>query len=352
MPPQDSSRSEREQTDDSLRKEREKADLALGSTVAAVDDLADSVVAVARARADALLARSRARNVAGADPSPVAVASEQARADENLTRERAAADAIVHAQRSDRDVLAAKRDETDSDLRVERDRSDAALATRDEFLSIVSHDLRNLLSSVVGSAALIAKTAAEADQAEPRLRAAERIARAGTRMSRLIGDLVDVASIEAGVLAITREDSDPCQVVDEVVETFQALAAANSVTLAAELVPRPPIGRFDPARILQVLANLVGNAIKFTRATGRIVVRAEADGEDLLFSVTDTGAGIPSDKHELVFGRFVQVASGDRRGVGLGLYIAKCIVEGHRGKIWIDSVLGRGTVVRFRIPRV
>src|SRR5205085_8439200 len=120
-------------------------------------------------------------------------------------------------------------------------------------LGIVSHDLRNMLNAVVGSAALIAKGVSRENHVDEVLKYAQRIERAATRMSRLVGDLVDVAGIEAGMFAVTREIGEPAHIVTEAVETFQAQAAAGGVSLAAEIVPPTSRAAFDPARILQVL---------------------------------------------------------------------------------------------------
>ena len=169
-------------------------------------------------------------------------------------------------------------------------------------------------------------------------------------MNRLIGDLVDVASIEAGVLAVTREVGDPTPAVTEAVDTFQAQAAAAGVSLTAEIVPPPSLAAFDSARILQVLTNLLSNAIKFTPAHGRIVVHVERFGDEIRFAVSDTGVGIAADKLEAVFVRFLQVTENDRRGVGLGLYISKAIVQGHGGRIWAESKVGEGSTFCFTLP--
>jgi signal transduction histidine kinase len=246
--------------------------------------------------------------------------------------------------------LAREREETDKDLSHERERSDDALATRDEFLGIVSHDLRNMLNAMVGSAALIEKGAVQKDLVDQVLTHARRIQRSGARMNRLIGDLVDVASMEAGVLAVTREVGDPTTVVTEVVDTFQVQAAATGVSVTAEIVAPPALAAFDSARILQVLTNLLSNAIKFTPANGRIVVRVEPVGDEIRFAISDTGVGIASDNLEAVFVRFLQVTPNDRRGVGLGLYISKAIVQGHGGRIWAESRLGEGSTFCFTLP--
>jgi len=169
-------------------------------------------------------------------------------------------------------------------------------------------------------------------------------------MNRLIGDLVDIASIEAGVLAVTLEAGDPAHVVTEAVDTFQNQASASGISLMAELAPASSLVAFDPARILQVLTNLLSNAIKFTHANGKVVVRLEPVASELRFAVSDTGIGIPADKLATVFERFRQVTTNDRRGVGLGLYISKCIVQGHGGRIWAESKIGEGSTFYFALP--
>jgi signal transduction histidine kinase len=349
--------SEREQTDESLRVEREKADHALEDDFAAVDETADAVVTRARERADAVLAAARAKTdrrlappVAGAESRKI-IEKERDREDEILEEERADADETLREEREEKvSLLFAEREETDKDLLSERDRADDAVARRDEFLGIVSHDLRTMLNAMVGYAALIAKEVAQDDHAPRILAHTQRIQRSGARMNRLIGDLVDVAIIHSGALAVTREVSDPAAVAAEAVDSFHAQASAAGVTLETEIVPPVGTAAFDTPRVLQVLSNLVSNAIKFTQRDGRIVVRVERLGEEIRFAVSDTGRGIPQEKLEAIFTRFVQVAP-DRRGLGLGLYISHAIVQGHGGRIWAESTPGAGSTFYFTLPR-
>jgi signal transduction histidine kinase len=303
---------ERQRTDGSLRVEREKADQALAEQHTDVEETADEVIGTARARAAAVLAEDQVLQ----DVAPLSTA----------------------------------REHTDQDLESERARSDDALATRDMVLSIVSHDLQSMLHTMVASAELIAS---EASQENPMLQVllhVKRIERAGTRMSRLIGDLIDVASIESGRLALTRTPGDPAPVAREAVDALQAQASASGISLVAEIVPLPPGAAFDPARILQVLVNLLSNAIKFTPPHGKVVVHVERVGNDIRFAVSDTGVGIPPDKLDAVFERSFQVARNDRRGIGLGLYISKCIVQRHGGRIWAESTIGEGSTFSFTLP--
>jgi signal transduction histidine kinase len=221
---------------------------------------------------------------------------------------------------------------------------------RDDFMGIVSHDLLNLLNAMVGISSLIEKEVAQEDHVERVVAHARRVQRSGARMRRLVGDLVDVASIEAGMLAVTQAVGDPADVVTEAVETFQAEASRSGISLTAEIVPGVPSISLDAARILQVLCNLLNNALKFTPAQGSIVVRLERVDNDVVCSVSDTGEGVPDDKLEAVFDRFVQLTKNDRRGVGLGLFISKCIVQGHGGRIWVENRMDRGSTFCFTLP--
>jgi signal transduction histidine kinase len=347
---------EREQTDESLRVEREKADDPLGEGSSALDETADAVISKARARADAVLAAARARtdrrvaNLSVATQSPKSVVAERLLEDQVLRMERSNADDALRAERAEHAAtLATERAETDRDLLRERERADRAVATRDEFLGLVSHDLRNMLGAVIGFAGLAESEASRENRPAKVAGYAQRIQRSGGRMNRLIGDLVDLASIQSGVLTVMREDADPSQIVAEAVDTFQEQASTSGVSLVADIVPPLPRADLDPARTLQVLVNLLGNALKFTPRGGAVSVRADCVGREIRFAVHDTGVGIPADKLEAVFDRFVQVRQ-DRRGVGLGLYISKCIVQGHGGRIWAESVPGAGSTFRFTLP--
>jgi len=346
------SRPEREQTDESLRLERDRADSALDDEVSEADETADAVISRARARADTVLARARTKtdqNSTGDQPTD-ALKTSRAIEDSILHRERVTADHVLRRERSEHvTLLSQERQATDQDLSHERARSDNALAMRDDFMGIVSHDLLNLLNAMVGTASLIEKEVAQENHVERVVAHARRVQRSGARMRRLVGDLVDVASIEAGMLAVTRAVGDPADVVTEAVETFQAEASRSGISLTAEIVPVPSIS-FDAARILQVLCNFLSNALKFTPAQGSIVVRVERVDDDVVCCVSDTGEGVPDDKLEAVFDRFVQLTKNDRRGVGLGLFISKCIVQGHGGRIWVENRLHGGSSFCFTLP--
>jgi len=349
---------ERAKTDDSLRTERKNIDAARKGDRASAERDADGVVDHARAVADAVLsaARLKADHESRRPRRPAkagAVVGERARADRAVRGERATADVALRSDRKDRaDALDAllvhERAVTDAYLLTERARSDDAVAYRDDFLGMVAHDVRNLLNGVVLSLELLRPGD---DEPDPHVcAAATRIRRYVARMNRLIGDLVDVTSIDAGKLAVELVEGDAAALVAEATETFQPAALEKGVSLSAEVPAGPLLAVFDHDRKLQVLANLIANAIKFTPPGGKISVRVEAGRGMLRFCISDTGVGIPAPMLEAIFERFWQVGANDRRGQGLGLYISKCIVEAHRGRIWAECKAGKGSQVYFTLP--
>jgi signal transduction histidine kinase len=353
---------EREQTDASLRTEREKTDRALAERQTAVEEDADAVILHARQTADAVLVEAREKADEQLEGAAVPTAAqraldgERAREDAAVKAERATADANLERERVESNLALARllpleRVKTDRYLLTERIRSDDALSNRDDFLGIVSHDLRNLLGGIVMSAGILAKTADAHEQGKQILAGTARIQRYAARMNRLIGDLQDVASIDAGRMAVSPATLDVGALIAEAAETFQTDAVASRVSLETR-VRCPAMARFDHDRLLQVLANLIANAIKFTAPGGRVTVEAAAAaaGDHVRVSVSDTGAGIGPEMREAVFERFWQAKDGDRRGLGLGLYISKSIVEAHGGRIWVESTVGAGSTFHFTVP--
>ena len=131
---------------------------------------------------------------------------------------------------------------------------------------------------------------------------------------------------------------------------LEAAASAREITLSTQPAAEPLFAKLDHGRILQVLGNLITNSVKFTPPGGRILIGGERIQADVRFCVSDTGLGIPADKLEVIFERFRQLDKSDRQGVGLGLYIARCVVQAHGGRIWAESKLGEGTRVYFTMP--
>jgi signal transduction histidine kinase len=225
--------------------------------------------------------------------------------------------------------------------------AERAILAREETLSMVAHDLRNPLSTIMMGASSLLTMPASDDQRTKQLTI---IKRASDRMNRLIQDLLSISRIEAGRLTVEARQTDVATLVSEAMDMLRPLAAERSCRLESEIARDLPRVYADSARVLQVLSNLVGNAIKFTPQGGRIVIGARRVGEKVLFSVADTGPGIPAEKLPHIFDRFWQANHADRRGIGLGLAIAKGIVEAHGEQIWAVSEMGNGSTFLFALP--
>jgi len=224
-----------------------------------------------------------------------------------------------------------------------------ATRARDEVLAIVAHDVRNPLASISFAASTL-KHQLGPQTSATNAKSVELILRSVDRANRLIQDLLDTTRIEAGALSVDRETLSVSQVLHDALEAERGLASSASLELqlAADR-ELPPIWA-DRARVLQVFENLVGNALKFTPKGGRITIGAVPQPGELLFSVADTGPGMAAANLPHVFDRFWRAERAERQGAGLGLAICKGIVEAHGGRIWVESVPGRGTTFYFTIP--
>jgi signal transduction histidine kinase len=170
-------------------------------------------------------------------------------------------------------------------------------------------------------------------------------------MGRLMQDLVDVASIEAGRLSVHPESQPVGPIITATMEMFSARARSSSKRLVSKLQASLPLVVADKSRVMQVLANMVDNALKFTPDGGEIVIGAVARDGEVEFSVQDSGPGIPAEYLPHLFDRFWHARSSSHtHGSGLGLAIARGIVTAHHGRIWVDSVPTGGSVFRFTLP--
>ena len=241
-----------------------------------------------------------------------------------------------------------------TDISVRKKAEDAlrlALRMREDFLAIVSHELRNPLSSILmGTELLLMGTPVKERRrlGRPQL---ESTLRAAKRMTRLVTDLLDLSSMEAGHLAMHREIHDVRDILSAAFAIAQPLALLKSVRLELSLPPDPLPADCDRERIVQVLVNLASNAIKFTPAGGTIVVEARAVGDTTLCAVRDSGVGIALDERLNLFKPYWQAASRERhKGAGLGLSIAKGIIDFHGGKIWLGNSTASGSSFMFTLP--
>ena len=220
--------------------------------------------------------------------------------------------------------------------------------TKTEFLSIVSHEFRTALTGIQGFSELIRDGGLEPDEVRAY---GGYIFNDADRVNRLIGDMLDLDRMESGRMTMRTADVDINDVLTEVVS--RAAPSATTVEFKADLDPRLPIVTGDRDRLIQVVSNLVSNAVKYSPEGGLVTVVSRADGGYALTSVSDTGLGIPPDEIGHVFERFRRVRSGAAQsipGTGLGLAIVKQIVEMHGGKIWVESAVGHGSSFHFTIP--
>jgi PAS domain S-box-containing protein len=222
-----------------------------------------------------------------------------------------------------------------------------AVQARDDLLSIVAHDLRSPLTAAKLAAAEINR---KTDDAAAVRRSADRIDRSIDRANGLIQDLLDVSRIEAGSLAVERGRVAARELVGDTADIFAPMASAASLRLMIEAPEHLPEVLADSNRVRQVFSNIVGNAIKFTPAGGTIRLAATRHDSEVCFQIADTGPGILPEQLPHLFDRFWQARQGDRRGAGLGLPIAKGIVEAHGGRLWIDTAPGRGSTFYFTLP--
>jgi PAS domain S-box-containing protein len=227
------------------------------------------------------------------------------------------------------------------------ERERRAVQARDEVLGVVAHDLRNPLGAIGLYSHLLEDSLPEGSTARDYGRVIRDLSE---QANRLIQDLLDVTRVEAGQLRIEPLPVSAKVLVGSAVEMFRAAATRKGITLDAEMLEDPPLVSADPDRIAQVLSNLIGNALSFTPAGGRVRIHVEPRGSEVLFSVADTGQGISAENLEHLFDRFWQASKANRAGAGLGLAIAKGIVEAHGGRIRAESRVGRGSRFTFGLP--
>ncbi len=387
--------SDRKRTDQSLRAERTKTDTSLFEICKNSQQYTDQSISSSRRDSNETLSHCRHEidqlreteieeqsysdsGQAVHEITDAHLQRERQTADEAIENERRRMDTYLEDERiwkttTEREILRQERQETDKDLESERNQTDAgirrsvdalssecdshnvtraSLATRDEFLAIVSHDLRNPLSSISMAAHVLAKQFVHlGEEASKTRHFIDVISRNAEEALRLISDLLDMENIAQGRLSLQLNPHDLHKLMSQAMEMFEHSAALKNISLQFDPSTVSAYSVCDRDRITQVLGNLIGNAIKFTQAGGNIILALNQMKDVFDISVTDNGPGIQADMQQKIFERFSQIGKDDRRGLGLGLHISRMIVEAHGGRIWVDSEPGRGSGFHFVLPK-
>ena len=234
-----------------------------------------------------------------------------------------------------------------NDERERRRVAELMTQAREEVLAVVAHDLRNPLNVIVGSADLLLQERLDRAKKKELLTVTLRAAK---QMNRLIADLLDTVRLQSGKFTLDLEEVPVKSIFEQTEQAFRTLAASHTIQLVAVPPPDDVAVRADPYRVSQIIGNLVGNALKFTPERGKVTLEAVPNGQNVAFHVSDTGPGIAAQDVEHLFDNFWQ-SRNDHRGVGLGLPIAKGMVEAHGGMIWCETNPGQGSTFSFTLPR-
>ncbi len=381
---------ERKNTDDSLIAERDKTNQSLDHVKLQTQEITDGVVANERAIADSVAAsmrkrsdtsrgNSRSKNSANANGKQkaedllleneryeviAAVELERSKVDEAIQKEREVQNVLLE------DLLLKERTLTDENLKLERTQTDieidassaqltseisdhqitkTSLTTRDEFLAIVSHDLRNPIGNISSAAEML--LSAESDISKQDLqRWLSLIQRNADGALRMISDILDMERISENKLALNLKPNNIENLLQHTLDSHALSAKKKNITLQFTPSKVPIHFVYDIDRISQVLSNLVANAIKFTPDGGKISMNTTATDHELKVNVQDSGEGIPKDKLKVIFERFAQLHDKDRQGLGLGLHISKMLVQAHGGNLSVKTELGKGSTFSFTLP--
>ncbi|MCU0120019.1 ATP-binding protein [Pseudomonas sp. B2M1-30] len=246
-----------------------------------------------------------------------------------------------------------RRSALENDLARQVRREQEAVRARDELVAVVSHDLRNPMTVISMLCGMMQKAfSSDGPHTSRRISTAiDTMQQAAGRMNTLLEDLLDTSKIDAGRYTIAPQRLDVAQMFEEAQSLLAPLALDKDISISFDADPDLTI-HADPERLFQVLSNLVGNAIKFTPRLGTVGVHARSVGDDIVFTVRDSGEGIPKEHLPHVFDRYWTVKEGNPTGTGLGLYITQGIVEAHGGRIVAESEPGQGSEFRFTVPRL
>lgn len=228
-----------------------------------------------------------------------------------------------------------------------------AVHARDELVAVVSHDLRSPMTVISMLCGMMQKSfSSDGSHSSKRIASAiDTMQQATSRMNTLLEDLLDTSRIDAGRYTINPKPMEVSQIFDDACSLLTPLASAKAINISFHAEPDLKI-KADPERLFQVLSNLIGNAIKFTPHEGVIGISAMSVGNEIVFSVRDSGQGIAPEQLPHIFDRYWTIKEGNPSGTGLGLYISKGIVQAHGGKLHAESQPGQGSEFRFTVPKI
>ncbi len=221
-----------------------------------------------------------------------------------------------------------------------------------DFVSIVSHEFRTPLTTIIVGVEML-REGMLGDLTPRGKEVLEAIGADCERLNRLIENLMELSRIESGTIYVEAEPTDVTDLVSEAVKPLKIQAEKQGVKIIEDIEPGIPPVAADFNKSVWVLANLIGNAIRYTDDGGTITVGAKHSNKHVIFTVKDTGCGIPKEHQEKIFRKYIQVSGPSKKGsggVGLGLAIAKDIVMAHGGEIWVESEEGKGTTFTFTFP--
>lgn len=359
-------------TDNSLKFERKKTDNYLENESQSIENVSDNIVSKNRLDADNKLQVSRAKadvKKNEANHATPLLDAERTRSDLARSVARNEEDQIRLEERDQKKhisqaLLNSERTDTDKNLLTERDNSDVATATssvkvnkaeealliRDTYLGILSHDLKNPLTAISLSSNVIKRAILKN---EPNLSTINKYLEAidlnVSTMSRMIEDLLEVEQMVNGDLKLNLKTCNINDLIEECKLFFEPIATSKNFEIKVESSEKELSAKIDHDRILQVLSNLVGNAVKYAGTSGIITLSVIKNKDKLVISVKDEGPGIPLEKLEVIFERFSQLSGDGKKGAGLGLFISRWIIESHKGKIFVNSVIGEGSTFSFTL---
>jgi signal transduction histidine kinase len=231
-------------------------------------------------------------------------------------------------------------------------KAEMANVAKSEFLANMSHELRTPLNAIIGFSDLMLE-GETGYLNQKQIKYLNNVSASGKHLLLIINDILDISKIEAGKMEFSFENISLHETVNEVLMTCSSLAAAKKIDLILNMECTIKTIRADKLKLKQILYNLINNAIKFTPQGGRVTLHIESDNENILFKIIDTGEGISKENQKKLFKVFGQLDTANSRkyaGTGLGLAIVKKLVEVHRGVVWVESEIDRGSTFAFQIP--